>query len=199
VSVMSYGTIRVCYANEMFRVRYILIPKIRYLIYRMRWVGTLFFNAAVVLLGVAAACELAALPKLETHKLVNASGLFYGLVAALVLAGSLVSGKWKDFCVNHLAPGLIRLSIYFPGAAFLTPLFMTRFIHKPSTMIVGKFFLTFTFFSLIPLGICTEAVVEPTLPFVKDDIDTRWQWFLSLLMLSSAGLQLMAAILSMAH
>jgi hypothetical protein len=155
----------------------------------------LVFFSVLLLLGLAAGYRLSALPRLETYKLLNVAGLSYSLLGVLVLSELLASARWKRTCVKFLAPAVLWLDSLIPLGAFAGA-FVAQLTHKPSSEIVRKFFIGFFVYSLIPLSVLNETVVWPQLPFVKRDIEARWQMFGLYLLLSGVAFQLVAAILA---
>jgi hypothetical protein len=152
------------------------------------------FVSLVSLLGLVLGYRLSALPKLEGHKLLNVAGLSYDFLGVLVLSELLASSaKWKDICVKFLAPTVLWFHALIPFGAFVGGGFVAQVTHQPSSEIVGRFFMLFFAYSLIPVSVFQELVVLPKLPFVKRDVETRWRWFGFFLLLSGVGVQLIAA------
>lgn len=122
------------------------------------------FHSVLLLLGLAAGYRLAALPRLETYKLLNVAGLSYNLLGVLVLSELLTeSARWKNFCVSFLAPGVLWVQTLIPLGAIVGAFGPAQLMHKPSSVVVGKFFIGFWSYSLIPLWILNETVVLPQL------------------------------------
>jgi len=77
-----------------------------------RWFAA--FIAGIVGLGVAAGYRLGSLPRLETYKLLNVAGLFYDLLAVLVLSEIVASSAgWKKISVEKIAPGVLWFHTVF--------------------------------------------------------------------------------------
>jgi hypothetical protein len=85
------------------------------------------------LLGVAAGYQLSALPKLETHKLLNVAGLFYDFLGVAVLSEMVASSaKWKQISVDAIAPGILWLHTIFPFGTFLGGFLAALLLHSSS-------------------------------------------------------------------
>jgi len=156
--------------------------------------------SVVLLLGIAAGYRLSALPRLETYKLLNVAGLSYSFLGVLILSELLAANaKWKNICVNFLAPGVLWFHFLFPLGALFGAVVPAQMTHKPSSAVAEHFLLAFNAYSMIPLSIFNEVVVLPKLPFLKRDVDTRWRWFGLFLLLSGVLAQLIAALLAIAE
>jgi hypothetical protein len=155
------------------------------------------FQSIFVLLGLALGYRLSALPKLETYKLLNVWGLSYSFFAVVVLSEVLgASAKWKTICVKFLAPAVLWFCTLFPFGALAGALTSLLLADKPNAESFAKFCLYFFGYSVIPLSILNDVVVLPKLPFLRQDIDTRWRWFGLFLLLSGVAFQLIAAIMA---
>jgi hypothetical protein len=156
------------------------------------------FVSLVLLLGFGLGYRLSGFPKLDALKLLNVAGLFYSFLGVLVLFEVLESSaRWKAICVNLVAPAILWFHALIPFGAFVAADSIAQLTHQPSADIVGKFFIGFFAYSMIPVSIFQELVVLPKLPFVKRDVETRWQWFGFFLLLSGVVVQLVSAVLGL--
>ena len=164
----------------------------------MRKLAFRLFAALVLLLGIGVGYRLSAVPKLEVHKLLNVAGLAYNLFGVLVLSEVLESSaKWKAICVDFLAPAILWFHALIPFGAFIAGGLIAQLTHQPSAGIVGKFFIGFFAYSMIPVSVFQELVVLPKLPFIKRDLETRWRWFGFFLLFSGVVVQLVGAVLGL--
>jgi len=53
-------------------------------------------------------------------------------------------------------------------------------MHKPSSVAVTLFSISFLGYSMLVGFPFEEIVTNPKLLFVKSDVETRWRWFASL-------------------
>jgi hypothetical protein len=156
------------------------------------------FVSVVAALGFIAGYRLSELPRFDDYKLWNIAGLFYDLLAVIVLSEIATSNaKWKQRSVEVIAPAVLWFQTAFPLGALIGGGVAVLFGHKPSAGYVAKFALLFWSYSIIPVFLLDEFVAFPRLASKK--IESRWRWFGLLLLLSGVVLQLIAAIESLSH
>ena len=146
--------------------------------------------------GFFAGYRLSSIPELRTYKLLNLAGILYAFFGVLVLSEMLATDGWKEFCVRKLAPAILWIHTIAPFGAFIGSS-IAGIMHKPSSLAVGLFSVSFLAYSMLA-GVPFEAmVVFPRLPFVKRDAETRWRWFGFFLVLGGVGAQLVAAVMDL--
>jgi len=81
------------------------------------------FKATLLLtgtLGIFVGYRLSGLPNLQPYKLLNIVGLLYNLLAVFVLSEVLVSSvRWKQFCIEWVAPILMWSHVTVPPGAIV--------------------------------------------------------------------------------
>jgi hypothetical protein len=146
--------------------------------------------------GFFAGYRLSSIPELRTYKLLNLAGILYAFMGVLVLSEMLATDGWKEFCVRKLAPAILWIHSTAPLGAFIGSS-IAGMMHKPSSLAVGLFSISFLSYSMLA-GMPFEAmVVFPRLPFVRRDVETRWRWFGFFLVLGGVGAQLAAAVMDL--
>jgi hypothetical protein len=118
------------------------------------------FIAGIVGLGITPGCRLASLPRLETYKLLNVAGLFYDLLAVLVLSEIVASSaRWKRISVEKIAPGVLWFHTVFPLGVSLGGLLAAVLLHSSAWAAVSRLASTFWAYSLLPLSVLDTTVL----------------------------------------
>lgn len=155
------------------------------------------FITVILCLGVAAGCQLASLPKLETYKLLNVAGLFYDFIAVLVLSEmASSSAKWKKISVEKMAPAVLWLHTVFPLGVSLGGVLAAVLLHSSSWAAVSRLAVSFWIYSLLPLSALDATVTFPRFAGLKA-LESRWRWFGLYLLLNGVVLQLIAGVLAL--
>src|SRR5579864_8650303 len=157
----------------------------------------IIFVLLIAVVGGITGYRLAAVPNLQTYKLLNIVGLLYDLLGVFVLSELLGSStKWRSISVHTIAPAVLWLHTIFPLGALIGAGFTGIVAHRPSWSVVAKFGLAFWAYSIIPLTLLDMTVVFP--PFkALQGLESRWRRFGLFLLASGVGLQLVAAILGL--
>jgi hypothetical protein len=166
---------------------------------RFGWIiGAIFlvlFFLGLFLLGFFAGYWLSSIPGLRTYKLLNIVGILYALLGVSVLSEIFATSRWKGFCVQWLAPAILWIHTISLLGAFLCGFVAAKILHKSSGLAVAHFSLSF-WVNFIFIGMAFDAiVVNPQLPFLKRDVETRWRWLGFLLVVDGLGAQLIAAVM----
>lgn len=146
--------------------------------------------------GIGIGYFLSRIPDLQTYKLLNVAGLLYTFLGVLVLSEHFATDKWKDFCVNKLAPSVLWVHTIVPFGAFLAG-FTAHVVRKPSGGVVCSFSLAFWAYCMAVLLAFEQLVVSPKFPFIKRDIHSRWRWLGLFLVLGGVLSQLTAGVMDL--
>jgi hypothetical protein len=134
---------------------------------------------------------LAGHQKLVSYKLLNITGILYGILGIVVLAEFVAkSDALKNFMVYWVAGVLLWAHSVIPLGALVG----AAIAHaSPSAAVVEKFFAAFFSYSLLILGFLDFTVVNPKLKLFTV-LGTRTQVFGLILLLSGLVAQLIAAL-----
>jgi hypothetical protein len=121
-------------------------------------------------------------------------GLLYSLLGVLVLSELLIANPgWKALSVDWIAPMLLWAHLWVPlgllGGALLG-------YSRTSATVVERFSFGFIAYSMIPLTLFEWTVVLPCLARFRN-LQSRWQWFGLLLVMSGIVLQLTASVMAL--
>lgn len=151
------------------------------------------FIVALLLVGFATGYRLSKISRIDTSKLLNIVGLFYDLLAIVVLNEVLATNaKWKQLSADWMAPATLWAHTVIPLGAAVSALIVS-FAHFPSSSIILGFAFGFFLYSIIPLAALEMAVVNPKFTIFKS-AESRWRYFGLWLLLSGVALQLVAAV-----
>jgi NADH:ubiquinone oxidoreductase subunit 6 (subunit J) len=147
-------------------------------------------------LGGGIAYFLGSLKHLETFKILNIVGMIYGLIGVVVLSEFVAQNeKWRRFMVEKISGLLIWAHGTIPLGAALTSLalYLVSRDEFPSSEIVGKSFMGFALYAVLPTFFVEDYVFSPKTERHKDPI-LRTRIFGLFLVISGMLVQLIAAI-----
>ena len=134
---------------------------------------------------------LAGHQNLISYKLLNITGIVYGLLGIVVLSEFVAkSDVLKSFLIHWVAGLLLWAHSIIPLGALVGAVIAHA---SPSASIVAKFFASFFAYSLLILGVLDFAVFNPKFKPLMAHA-TRTQVFGLILLLSGLVVQLIAAL-----
>ena len=160
---------------------------------------TLRFFAFVGPMAIAGAWlgfALSRLPKLAAYKLLNITGILYGLLGILVLAELVMrNDELKRFMVTYVAAAVLWGSMVVP-VGMLVGSGLAYAAGQPSAGAAAGWSLSFLAWSMLPLSAVDATVLAPT-RLLTIDLHGRHQIFGLALLLGGGTLQLAAAVLDL--